>query len=401
MAGACCARPRDGQQSTRAEGGEIRCDRRGPDTRHNGNTNLYRAEGVLGVLRHGGTASTAEIEDFDEDKSSQLKESIIKAVELLCTPMSGLTDTALVQHILFSVRHYISDGGSSVQRAGHMLAQGEMPNLILVQRDPAHFVRIASRDPPFCMDGFNAQYDRLFNQRRALVPDIMNSTVWQARLMACQKSVLATYGQQGGGLSTALRHLSFAKQRFDSYAAPLRKYCCLIRAIAALLAVTAADDRNEPGMRERAQNGLAAMTAKNIFTAGLTADYAEETVRFVRLFDAHDHDPAQTPDKLQEFHNRMATLFLEAHILRPTPRPATTTASTAQTGPGAAATLPDMTMTEVVLDQCQDPEDSVYGDRVFTLWSLTSEAEVSDAQFDVAVASQQLRAHWHPWGLTP
>ena len=119
------------------------------------------------------------------------------------------------------------------------------------------------------------------------------------------------------------------------------------------------------------------MTAKNLFAAGLTANYAEETVRFVRLFDAHDHDPAQTPNKLQELQNRMVTLFLEAHILRPTPRPAsTTTASTAQT----AQTMPDVTMTEVVLDQCQDPEDIVYGDRVFRLWSLTSEAEVSDAQ---------------------
>ena len=37
-------------------------------------------------------------------------------------------------------------------------------------------------------------------------------------------------------------------------------------------------------------------------------------MRFVRLFDVHDHDPALTARELRNFIGRMETLFLEGHI---------------------------------------------------------------------------------------
>jgi hypothetical protein len=38
-----------------------------------------------------------------------------------------------------------------------------------------------------------------------------------------------------------MKTLSFAKQRFDSTATPMMRYCCMIRAIAILCAMQACD----------------------------------------------------------------------------------------------------------------------------------------------------------------
>ena len=263
-----------------------------------------------------------------------------------------------------------------------------MPSLVLVSRDPSHTVRIAVRDPLHAVPRFEKQWEMLFNGRHALVPDIMNSEVWRSRLVACQRQVLRTERSQGGGLETVLRHMSFAKQRFDSYAEPLRKFCCLIRAIAMLLAQVAADPRNDFGMRQRADNILQSMTPSELFTAGITADYAAETLDFVQRFDVDDHDPAVTPREVRHFIRRMRLLFSEAHILttsRSPDGPSASSGASASSGPAAASASSSsgppagqcLTITQIVLQQCQDPEPIMYGDRVLVLWSAASPKQVS------------------------
>jgi len=101
-------------------------------------------------------------------------------------------------------------------------------------------VRTATQDPIKGHDKFQEFWDNVFDKRHTLLSDIQNSEAWKSKLVLAQRYVLKIHGQQGAGLQIALRHLSFAKQRFDSAASPARKYCCLIVAIAVLLATVAA-----------------------------------------------------------------------------------------------------------------------------------------------------------------
>jgi len=48
--------------------------------------------GILAVLRGGGRASTSNMEALDEDKSKGIADSIIYAIEQLCTPVGGTLD---------------------------------------------------------------------------------------------------------------------------------------------------------------------------------------------------------------------------------------------------------------------------------------------------------------------
>ena len=97
--------------------------------------------------------------------------------------------------------------------------------------------------------------------------------------------VVLKHGSQGGGVTHILRHLSFAPQRFESFAGPRRKYACCLNAIAMLLAHMANDSRQTREVRERAEKSLEAMTAQDILDAGLVGDFGEVCMRF----DSHEH----------------------------------------------------------------------------------------------------------------
>ena len=128
----------------------------------------------------------------------------------------------------------------------------------------AHQVRIASKDPLHANDNFKEQWLRLFGGKHALVPDIQHSDVWKARLVAAQRVVLqhrsavnavpavpAVPAQDAVAdrddspamlqVEKVMRTFSFAKQRFNSTATPMMKYCCMLRAIALVCALQAAD----------------------------------------------------------------------------------------------------------------------------------------------------------------
>ena len=204
----------------------FRCDC-GPSLAHYGRPHTSRPgvfQGVLGVLRGGGVTSTLQMEDMETDKGEALADSIKLAIRHLCTPMGRSDlDADLNNHVLNSVTRYMADGGSVVQKAGVCLLHDCMPNIVLISRDPSHTLRIAFKDPLEAEPLFKEQWERLFNRQRALIPDIMNSTSWQQKLMACQSRTLE-HGTQGGDLNKVLRHLRYAPQRFDSYARPIQRY---------------------------------------------------------------------------------------------------------------------------------------------------------------------------------
>ena len=66
----------------------------------------------------------------------------------------------------------------------------------------------------------------------------------------------------------------------------------------------------------------------------------------------------------------MELLFCEGHILTMPP---------ADAAPESDGPTVPKTMTAIVLEQCQDPEPIVYGDKVLVLWSRASCRQVSTA----------------------
>ena len=136
-------------------------------------------------------------------------------------------------------------------------------------------IRIARKEPLIRTGRFERQRKRLFEDRHALIKDIQYSDLWQARLEECQRLVVRTDGSKGGGVKHIMRHLSYAPQRFESWADPRRKYACCLNAIALMLADIASDARLPTPQRERAEACLDAMTPQDILEAGIAADFGE------------------------------------------------------------------------------------------------------------------------------
>lgn len=197
---------------------------------------------------------------------------------------------------------------------------------------------------------FMAWYQDVFDGRHALVPDIKNSESWTEKLVLAQRKVLGSQGVQGGGLAVALRSLSFAKQRFESLATPQLQMCCLYQAVALMLAVQAADIRNDSDTRQRARAALQRMPGQ-VLTTGLAATYSAEALDFVRVFDVRDHDPAATWRQYQRWRAGMHNLFLEGHVF-----------ALPREGEGE-------TPLQIILSQVRAAPPIFYGDRVVHLHS--------------------------------
>ena len=320
-------------------------------------------EGLLGVFRLGQDVAENTLESHDEDKSKAMANSIEVMLRRACEDPEGVVDQSALDHVLGHIKHFASDQGPSVGKCGKVLASsGRFPRLSYISFDPGHQVRIAMKDPLEAVPEFQQQWERLFGGKDALLPTIQNSDAWRAKLIAAQKKILQVHNSQGG-VDKALKTFSFAPQRFDTSASPLLKYCCLIRAIALVCGMQAADAtwwkdlssvlhslvyllpqaRNSPHVRQKAEQALQDMVAPKLMRAALTCDYSSECLAFLRSnFDVDDPDPALLLDAVHAFQKRMTKLFIKGHIL-----------GGAQEGPS-----PDRpkTVTQLVFEEVQDPE---------------------------------------------
>lgn len=141
-----------------------------------------------------------------------------------------------------------------------------------------------------------------------MIADNKQNDQWRANLEACQRRVLAVDGRQGGGLASVLKHLSFAKQRFESFVAPRGKFICMLQAIAMLPRGLAGDPRQPRPVRERAETALDAMTPADILACGLAADWGEVGLSSLRQFDAGAHDVAKSWPNSAKFGQSLSTL---------------------------------------------------------------------------------------------
>ena len=342
-------------------------------------------EGLFAVMRRGGAPAAESFETLDADYSDKMKDSILHAINSFCTPMGGALDAELRDHILRHVFTYTADGAASVVKCGKLL-QHPCHHLVLIIRDVAHQVRTSTMAPIFKADGFKDFWAGVFDAKSALVPSVQHSDAWRDKLERAQKYIIESRGSQGGSLRVSLKHLSFAKQRFDSAACPARKYCCLLSAIALLLIAIVCDIRVDGEKRKRAAEHLNNMTPSHITIAGLFADYTSECLDFVRLFDKHFHDIANTHREVLAFKARMRTLFREAHVFLETPQ-------------GARG----QTCTSIAITQAMEFGRVYYGDRDMELWPPGAKAHASEALGQlhevVDVAAARLDAELPTCGL--
>ena len=115
-------------------------------------------------------------------------------------------------------------------------------------------------------------------------------------------------------MAVVLKHLRFAKQRFDSTADPMAKVAFMLLPLATLLAFISSDQRHTSGMRARALKLLKKPNSKMAMAIGLSADWGIVTQAFLRLFDKNMHDIAKTHGEIALFKSVLQRLFADGAV---------------------------------------------------------------------------------------
>ena len=242
---------------------------------HRGASGVPVRHGMVGCLDmvHGESA-----ESMDEDYAVRTCEKIMAMIKKFATPLGESSpDAAVVAKFVDGTQSIVCDG--AMQKTAVFLANRFFKGVLLVCRDPAHMVRIATQEPLVRSARFEEQNIRLFTGRHALLKDIQYSEQTQARMQAAQERVLVEKGEQGGGIKRVLRHFSVAMHRWESFAGPRKMYVCLLNAIFMMLADIYNEDRYPKWKRMEALKCLEAMTARDILECGVAADYSDLCLR--------------------------------------------------------------------------------------------------------------------------
>ena len=287
-------------------------------------------KGILGVM---GLEKSA-VGDFEEDHAVIAVRKLDSFLNRLCTPLGRQSrplaaDIALKEHVRKCTRTFAADGASKERRALLLATKELFPNVVLLLRDPAHALRIVVKDPLHFDSLFGEVWDTLFDKRHALVP-VMNSQKWQDLLQNIQRVVLRM-PCESRPLAVVLKHLRFAKQRFDSSADPVAKVAFMLLPLATMLAYIGSDERHKPCDRERAKTLLKKLDSKFALAIGVSADWGLVTQAFLRIFDKSAHDIAKTDSEIRAFEKLMRVLFDQGAVfssrsteksIRPTQLPA-------------------------------------------------------------------------------
>lgn len=236
-------------------------------------TEPFYAKGILGVL----DCERERTTDFETDHAVVAVRKLEELVLRFCTAMWKrgqplAPDLALSDHIFKRVYTIAADGAADERRALFLAAIRVFTSVVLVIRDPAHAIRISVKVPLHSDAVFGEVWTELFDKRHALVPDIQNSEKWRNLFRVIQSEVLAMPGQTQP-LACVLKHLSFAKQRFDSAASPEGKLALMLLPVATLLSSIASDQRHNRDQRQRATETLKKFTSKFSLALGLSADW--------------------------------------------------------------------------------------------------------------------------------
>ena len=325
------------------------------------------SEGIFGCIQ---CLRGSSLEELADDYAARAASEVLSLISEFCTPLGDVKDENLFSHVKRVVRSVCCDG--ALQKVAACL-RSELTEIVLIQRDPAHFIRIACKEPLVRTGRFEAQHARLFTAKHALLKSVQFSDSLQARLEACQKMVVQSRGSQGGGVRHIMRHFSFAAHRFESWTGPRRKYACCVHAVALLLCEMAGDPRRNLSERRNAQAALEAMTPRDMLEVGLAADFGEVCMRFIREFDVSDRDPSRTAARLCCFEDTLRKLFVDGYILVPTGEWPSSDA------PAAPQEHQGKTITQIIFEQLEDMSTLRYGSKLMVLWNRVSKEEAQTA----------------------
>ena len=285
----------------------------------------YCRDGVLALLKHGHERpSQMDIKYLDEDYSARMAESVSKAIERLATPLGAEEpEEACVQAFRKGLCSLATDGHKANAKCMRIL-QSSFVNLKVLMLDRAHEIRRASL-PVSLQETFQEYWNDIFGNvgvKHAVVPDLQNSDQWRLRFQLLQQEIIDKTGSLPANVKKAVLSLTFARQRFDSAATPQARFVLLLLPVALLLAYQAADERLQHPVRLRSQRLLERLTGDRALIAGLSADFTNEVLHFIRIHDVANHDCARTLMEKDLFVSRVESLFLRAMVLAENPEEA-------------------------------------------------------------------------------
>ena len=276
----------------------------------------YYVDGLLGTF-HCGYES---LEDADADHGVRMQQNLQRCITRFWTPVGGGGHMADEEkQMLKKIRCLSSDGAASERKVMFRVARTLCPWVVIVIRDFAHAARIAVQRPQQFDPVFDAVHTHLFNnglseKKHAVIPDIQYSDKLKDLLVSAQQLYLRLPAERSP-LKVVLRHLSFAKHRFDSMADPVAKTAVMLLPICTLLSTISCDNRVSKEKRERAASALQLFTPKFCLSLGALADYGVITQSFIRKFDCLHHDIAASERELLYFERKMRKIFVDGWFL--------------------------------------------------------------------------------------
>ena len=136
-----------------------------------------------------------------------------------CTPLARAEDIALFAEIVRQVHALCADG--FLQMVACLLRARVFKQVVIVQGDPAHMVRMACLEPLMRDGDFEDQHERLFGKLTGLLREVEFSVALHARLVTCQQTVMRHCGQMGAVVQQLMRHFSFAPPIGPSLIVPI------------------------------------------------------------------------------------------------------------------------------------------------------------------------------------
>ena len=98
-------------------------------------------EGILGCWQ---CLRGSTLEDFAEDYGARAAGEVVDMLHQFCAPINGAEDAELFNEIARKVHAVCADG--ALQKVAGILREQVFRQVVIVQRDLAHMVRIACRD---------------------------------------------------------------------------------------------------------------------------------------------------------------------------------------------------------------------------------------------------------------
>ena len=328
----------------------------------------YYLDGILGTF-HCGYES---LQDADADHGERMQKNLQRCITRFWTPLGGGRLDRQENAMLKNMRCLSSDGGASERKLMFRVVRTLCPGVVLVIRDFAHAARIAMQRPQQFDPVFNAVHTHLFNnglsqKKHAVIPDIQYSDKLKDLLVSAQQLYLRLPAEQHP-LRVVLRHMSFAKHRFDSMADPVAKTAVMLLPICTLLSTISCDARVKKEKRERAASALQLFTSKFCLSLGALADYGLISQSFIRKFDTLNHDIAASERELLHFQHKMRKIFVDGWFLA-------SHAATATTGPRQ---LKGQFITELVRRQTKKSAVFSAGPKQLLVWGPNTAEEVRE-----------------------